>query len=405
MLKSSAGGEKRGRDDFAERLRPILFEVQPELAEPGLNDWLQEEYIPQMPNAVVFANGRFQGLVPKTDAEHGIGGHPGLIFRLMMVALLLGTNNIAISYSTKEDDETNPLSPETKVATIRKLIPNLKKEIVDLLKSKRFGETEVREKLDALDIKLFPLTNLFSTVAAVGKSFPGQKSLVMVTGLEKDKQGNDYNKYATTFKTLTGFTRVDFVLNSRQSESTISGTEIRAAVLNNYYDELGRYLLDAGFTNEAIIKKYGELIHEMKAKLSEPSQTELEYAETLQSYMILSALEKLDRLKELDLKSQEGSLDKIESQELDHLQKIEPSLRTFAVLEEDSGAASISASAGGGSYEEGGEEEGGEERGGKRRKRKTRKQKSKKSRKGRKSKTRKMKSRHTRGKNKNKNKK
>ena len=426
MSKSSSsaggGGEKKPAEGdsggssqkesklqtFAERLRLILFEVQPELAEPDLNDWLQKEDVPQMPNAVVFANGRFQGLVPKIDAEHGVGGHPGLIFRLMMVALLLGTDNIAISYSTKEDDDKNPLSPESKARMIRTLIPTLKEQIVALLIKNEFNPTEVREKLDALDIKLFPLTNLFSTVAAVGKSFPGQKNLVMVTGLEKDKQGNDYNKYATTFKNLSGFTGVDFVLNSRQSQYTISGTEIREAVLKNYYDELGRYLLDAGFTNEAILKEYGKLIHEMKTKLSEPSQTELEYAETLQTYMIFAALEKLDRLKELEIKAQKVGLDEIESQELDHLQEIESSLRTFAVLEEDPGAASATASAGGGFYEEEEGEEGGEEeRGGKRRKQKTRKQKLKKSRKARKTKTktRKIKSRRTRGKNKNKNKK
>jgi hypothetical protein len=392
-------GEKRGRDDFAERLRPILFDVQPELS---INDWLQEEDVPQMPNAVVFANGRFQGLFPKTDAEHGIGGHPGLIFRLILIALLLGTNNIAISYSIKEDDEKNPLAPSIKEDMITSLIKPMKEEIVALLKSRGFNPEEVREKLNALDIKLFPLTNLFSTVAAVGKSFPGQKSLVMVTGLEKDKQGNDYNKYATTFKTLTGFTGVDFVLNSRQSQSTISGTEIREAILNNYYDELGRYLLEANLTDENIIRNYGNLIHAMKVKLSEPSQTEEGYANTLLDNMIFSAFEKLDRLKELELKFQQGSLNEDEQQELAYLQSKEARLREFAVLKEDSGAASASAGGGSAEYDE--------ESGGKRRKkRKTRKQKSKKSRKGRKSKTRtrtrKIKPRHTRGKNKNKNKK
>ena len=403
MLKSSAGGgEKRGRDDFAERLRPILFEVQPELS---INDWLQHEDIPQMPNAVVFANGRFQGLFPKTDAEHGIGGHPGLIFRLILVALLLGTNNIAISYSIKEDDDTNPLSPETKTLIFNILIPALKKTIITLLTNDGFDPAEVRGKLDALNIKFFPLTILFKTVGSVGRSFQGENRLVMVTGLE-NKQGKDYNKYATTFETLREFTGVDFVLNSRQSKYTHSGSKIREAVLNNYYDELGRYLLEADLTSEEAIRAYGNIIYEMKIKLiGQASQTEDEYGEILLDNMIFAALEKLDKLKELDLKSQGGSLDKNEQEELAYLRSKEARLREFAVLEEDSGAASISASAGGGSYEEGGEEEGGEERGGKRRKRKIRKQKSKKSRKGRKSKTRKMKSRHTRGKNKNKNKK
>uniref|UniRef100_A0A6C0F5X2 Uncharacterized protein n=1 Tax=viral metagenome TaxID=1070528 RepID=A0A6C0F5X2_9ZZZZ len=400
---AAGGGEreeqpntKRGKSQtFAERLRPVLFEVQPELS---INDWLQHEDIPQMPNAVVFANGRFQGLFPKTDAEHGIGGHPGLIFRLMMVALLLGTNNIAISYSIKQDDEKNPLDPSSKEGMIRSLIEPMKEEIVALLTSRGFGETEVREKLNALNIKLFPLTNLFSTVAAVGKSFPGQKRLVMVTGLEKDKQGKDYNKYATTFKTLSGFTGVDFVLNSRQSSSTISGTEIREAVLNNYYDELGRYLLEANLTDENIIRNYGNLIYAMKMKIEgQASQTEEGYANTLLDNMILAAFEKLDRLKELELKAQEGSLNEDEQQELAYLQSKEVRLREFAVLKGDS-AAGGGSSAGGRSaeYEERGEE------GGKKRKQKTRKQKSKrskKSRKGRKIKTRKIKSTHTKRKN------
>ena len=405
MLKSSAGGgEKRVRDDFAERLRQILFEVQPELAEPGLNDWLQEEYIPQMPNAVVFANGRFQGLFPKTDAEHGIGGHPGLIFRLMLIALLLGTNNIAISYSTKEDDETNPLSSETKKQIFNILIPALKETIITLLTKNRFDPAEVRQKVAALNIQFFPLTNLFSTVGSVGRSFPGVKRLVMVTGLEQDRQGNDYNKYETTFKdpTKVGFTDVDFVLNSRQSQFTISGTKIREAVLNNYYDELGRYLLEANLTSEEAIRAYGNIIYEMKTKLiGQASQTEDEYANTLLDNMILAALEKLDRLKELVLKFQEGSLDENEGEELAYLRSKEAQLREFAVLEKDSG----SASAGGGSYED--EEESGGRRK-RRRRRRTRKQKSKKSKKSikdRKTGTRKLKPRHTRGKNKNKNKK
>jgi len=316
----------------------------------------------------------------------------------MMVALLLGTNNIAISYSIKQDDEKNPLDPSSKEGMIRSLIEPMKEEIVALLTSRGFGETEVREKLNALNIKLFPLTNLFSTVAAVGKSFPGQKRLVMVTGLEKDKQGKDYNKYATTFKTLSGFTGVDFVLNSRQSSSTISGTEIREAVLNNYYDELGRYLLEANLTDENIIRNYGNLIYAMKMKIEgQASQTEEGYANTLLDNMILAAFEKLDRLKELELKAQEGSLNEDEQQELAYLQSKEVRLREFAVLKGDS-AAGGGSSAGGRSaeYEERGEE------GGKKRKQKTRKQKSKrskKSRKGRKIKTRKIKSTHTKRKN------
>jgi len=397
---AGGGREKRGRDDFAERLRPVLFAVQPELS---INDWLQHEDIPQMPNAVVFANGRFQGLFPKTDAEHGIGGHPGLIFRLILVALLLGTNNIAISYSIKEDDDTNPLSPETKTLIFNILIPALKKTIITLLTNDGFDPAEVRGKLDALNIKFFPLTILFKTVGSVGRSFQGENRLVMVTGLE-NKQGKDYNKYATTFETLREFTGVDFVLNSRQSQYTISGSKIREAVLNNYYDELGRYLLEADLTSEEAIRAYGNIIYEMKIKLiGQASQTEDEYGEILLDNMIFAALEKLDKLKELDLKSQGGSLDKNEQEELAYLRSKEARLREFAVLEEDSGAASATASAGGGSYKE----EHLEEESGGRRRRRPRKQKSKKSRKGRKSKTRtrKMKYIYTRGKNKNKNKK
>lgn len=286
------------------------------LSIPG-NEWLGDKINPViMQNAFLYANGRFNGLVPGMTPEEGFGGHPGLLYKLITCALCYGVSNIGISISGKVDDKTNPLTYEDKVLKIQTIIAQLQANAIPnimVFLSQNPSLTELlptissvlESRMADLRIEIRQLINPFSIVLLFKELFedirrtPGTiRTLIMASGLEMSKTG-EYNKYERTFDRIVAsedfkgvidmskpFDRILFILTSRATGNTISGTEIRDLIVTGNYEQLARYLLCAGFTKDDLILLYGDLIYKVKTGLGyTASQTEEEYAYTLQAWM------------------------------------------------------------------------------------------------------------------------
>ena len=117
--------------DYKEILKTIFFYMNPELLTPKENEWLSQTT--QLDDTMLYANGRFQGLLPGLPDYQGYGGHPGLIFKLMMTAITFGITNIGISVSTKMGDEKNPLSFDQKRNKILQIISEFKHRIPNII--------------------------------------------------------------------------------------------------------------------------------------------------------------------------------------------------------------------------------------------------------------------------------
>ena len=149
----------------------------------------------------------------------------------------------------------------------------------------------------------------------------------MASGLELSKTKGEYNKYEHTFDKLVGseeekpFHSIYFILTSRETHDTISGTKIRELILNNEYEQLAQYLLEAGFTTDQLIRDYGSLIPSVKKGLkAQLSQEPDEYSITLQDWMMTHAfndLSELDELREKEPLTQEEAerLSELETRE------------------------------------------------------------------------------------------
>jgi len=265
---------------------------------PG-NEWMTQASS-DMTNTLLYANGRFQGLVPGLSPEDGYGGHPGLIYKLIVCALCFGIKYIGISVSKTVDNKKSPLTYGQKLPLIDAIIHQLETNvIVEILKY--FGESEqvkkiLEQRLAALKIHVEPLTNPFSMVLAFKNFFilPDGAKLIMATGLETKSDGTEYNKYAKTFDKLVGtgkpFESIGFILTSRKEiesdlrkPDTMSGTYIRRLILEKKYEEFAGYLFDAGFTTDELISLYGELILNIKEGMGvEASQDAQGYTDILQ---------------------------------------------------------------------------------------------------------------------------
>lgn len=244
---------------------------------PG-NEWMLTES--DMTNTLLYANGRFQGLVPGLSPREGYGGHPGLIYKLIVCALCYGIKYIGISVSKSVDNKKSPLTYDEKLPLITQIIKELEKNVVNNILAS-FGQNEqvktiLEQRLTALNIHVEPLTNPFSMSLAFKNFFelPDGSKLIMATGLETKSDGTEYNKYAKTFDKLVGeevigeekkpFSQVGFILTSRETGDTISGTKIRKLILSSNYSELAQFIKNADFTSEEFIQLYAQLIINVK---------------------------------------------------------------------------------------------------------------------------------------------
>jgi hypothetical protein len=260
---------------------------------PG-NEWMKQST--QMSNALLYANGRFQGLLPGLSPEDGYGGHPGLIYKLIICALCYGIGCIGISVSGKQDNDKNPLAYEDKLPIILSIIETLKSNVIKNIETyikhylTKEIKQEIQKRLVVLRIEIRQLTNPFSMVLTFKNEIFGitdGATLIMASGLEGTKTG-EKNKYENTFKSLTGqekpFASVGFILTSRKEHisksDTMSGTYIRGLISQRKYKEIAMYLLDAGFTSTELLTLYGRLIKEMRGE--QASQTDEEYKDELE---------------------------------------------------------------------------------------------------------------------------
>ena len=342
-----------------ETLKIIIERSFPEFI--SQNAWLISEQYP-LENSLLYANGRFQGLVPGLSDLEGYGGHPGLIFKLIVFALMLGITHIGISISIKVDTTTNPLPFEQKERLISIIIGQIKSQLPDiLLQNARAAGIEtdsdfmpfLQSKLSELQIHTMPLSNPIKNVTDLIDSLfdpPHINNLVMVTGLETKKSTNEeYNKYAKIFDSLitTGkVAHVKFIITSRQGHDNISGTKIRELILDREYEEIARLLLNADFSADEFLLAYGQHIRNVKEGLEEePSQEAEGYAETLQAHMMEMAMNSLARIEELKMLS-ERTVE--EEAELSTLLSLEEKLRRLITPMDSSGAKAAAAKLGGG---------------------------------------------------------
>ena len=248
---------------------------------PG-NEWMTK-VSSDMANTLLYANGRFQGLVPGLSPEDGYGGHPGLIYKLIVCALCFGINKIGISVSKSVDNKKNPLTYEQKINLIDAIIKELEKNVVNNILASFLENEQVKkileQRLVALRIHVEPLTNPFSMVLAFKKFFfnlHDVPKLIMATGLETKSDGTEYNKYAKTFDKLVGeqvlgeqekpFSQVGFILTSRETGDTMSGTIIRDLISSSNYAKLAEFIKNADFTSEEFIQLYAQLIINVKRR-------------------------------------------------------------------------------------------------------------------------------------------
>lgn len=332
-----------------ETLKIIIERYFPEFI--SQNAWLMSERYP-LEHSLLYANGRFQGLVPGLSDLEGYGGHPGLIFKLIVFALMLGITHIGISISIKVDTTTNPLPFEQKERLISIIIGQIKSQLPDiLLQNARTAGIEtdsdfmpfLQSKINELQIHSVPLSNPIKNVTELIDSLfvpPHINNLVMVTGLETKKSTNEeYNKYAKIFDSLITTRKVDhvkFIITSRQGRDNISGTKIRELILDRDYEEIARLLLNADFSADEFLLAYGQHIRNVKEGLEEePSQEAEGYAETLQAHMMEMAMNSLARIEELKMLS-DRTVE--EETELSTLLSVEEKLRRLITPMGSSGA-------------------------------------------------------------------
>jgi len=342
-----------------ETLKIIIERSFPEFI--SQNAWLMSERYP-LENSLLYANGRFQGLVPGLSDLEGYGGHPGLIFKLIVFALMLGITHIGISISIKVDTTTNPLPFDQKERLISIIIGHIKSQLPDiLLQNARASGIDtdsdfmpfLQRKLSELQIHTVPLSNPIKNVTDLIDSLfvpPHIDNLVMVTGLETKKSTNEeYNKYAKIFESLITARKVvhvKFIITSRKGRDNISGTKIRELILDRDYEEIARLLLNADFSADEFLLAYGRHIRNIKEGLEEePSQEAEGYAETLQSHMIELAMNSLARIEELKMLS-ERTVE--EDAELSTLLSVEEKLRRLITPIGSSGAKAAADELGGG---------------------------------------------------------
>lgn len=332
-----------------ETLKIIIERSFPEFI--SQNAWLMSERYP-LEHSLLYANGRFQGLVPGLSDLEGYGGHPGLIFKLIVFALMLGITHIGISISIKVDTTTNPLPFEQKERLISIIIGQIKSQLPDiLLQNARAAGIEtdsdfmpfLQSKISELQIHSVPLSNPIKNVTELIDSLfvpPHINNLVMVTGLETKKSTNEeYNKYAKIFDSLITTRKVDhvkFIITSRQGRDNISGTKIRELILDRDYEEIARLLLNADFSADEFLLAYGQHIRNVKEGLEEePSQEAEGYAQTLQTHMMEMAMNSLARMEELEMLP-ERTVE--EDAELSTLLSVEEKLRRLITPMDSSGA-------------------------------------------------------------------
>jgi len=283
----------------------------------ALNEWLRTPDM--MPSAMLYANGRFQGLFPGLPAGEGFGGHPGLLYKLLMCALCYGIPFIGISVSGTMDSTKNPLSYEQKEEILQDILAQLRIACVPLILSfaERVGYSgitaeQIEARVSGIRVEFQRLTNPFSMVLQFKDMFETESgthidTLIMASGLEASKSKGEYNKYGHTFDKLVGpededkpFQQIHFLLTSREGKDTISGTKIRELILSGDYEQLGRLALDAGFTTEKLMHDYGDMIPAVKLGLRRQlSQEQEEYKLSLQDWMVTHAFDDLQELNEL----------------------------------------------------------------------------------------------------------
>ena len=306
---------------------------------PG-NEWLQTQTTP-LSNALLYANGRFQGLFPGLPGEKGYGGHPGIIFKLIMTALCFQIPSIGISVSSKTDAEKNPVNLDKKKQVMEQIIANFRRLLPENIERNTNGEIPssiIRTKLENISIHIVPLVNPIATTISLKESFESSPNiLIMTSGLElNNKTGLEYNKYEKTFNSIVGpdqekpFKEIRFLLTSRLTKDKISGTVIRELVESNEYKQLAKYLFDAGFVDDDSLQLYGNLVANIKTGLShELSQPEEDYAFILSMYTHEIAR---DELEELSMLREKVALDEDENNRLSYLEKKEKFLNNYIAL-------------------------------------------------------------------------
>jgi len=161
-----------------------------------------DEKSTQMSNALLYANGRFQGLLPGLTPEDGYGGHPGLIYKLIICALCYGIECIGISVSGKQDNDKNPLAYEDKLPIILSIIQTLKSNVIENINTYIGNDLpeeikqEIQQRIDGLRIEIRQLTNPFSMVLTFKDEIFGiadGATLIMASGLEATKTGEKIN--------------------------------------------------------------------------------------------------------------------------------------------------------------------------------------------------------------------
>jgi hypothetical protein len=304
----------------------------------GLNRWMLDSE--DLSNSALYINGRFQGLFPGLSAKKGYGGHPGLIYKLLICAVCYNIKIVGITISARENvfetsepfietststnppskktakppkpvDLSNPLSYTDKYELMMLIIEKLKRDIsrtlTQYVQEERIGEIdgrnatdEINRRISELDIDINPLAGPIRDAAQLSVKLNPDlpKTLIMISGLEKKKEV-EVNKYASTFNTIIGsdkpFQDVKFILTSRSSIDTQSGTQIRKLMESSNYGELARYLVNAGFLDPELIQKYGEIIPKFKRGLQRTlSSDDAEYPDKLLREMKTAATEKLD---------------------------------------------------------------------------------------------------------------
>ena len=346
MMDETQFQNKRSRTSSVETLLKDYFmdNILPEnsLNIPG-NEWLQTQTTP-LSNALLYANGRFQGLFPGLPGEKGYGGHPGIIFKLIMTALCFQIPSIGISVSSKTDAEKNPVNFDKKKQVMEQIIANFRRLLPENIERDTNGEISssiIRTKLENIRIHIVPLVNPIATTISLKESFESSPNiLIMTSGLElNNKTGLEYNKYEKTFNSIVGpeqekpFKEIRFLLTSRLTKDKISGTVIRELVESNEYKQLAKYLFDAGFVDDDSLQLYGNLVANIKTGLSHQlSQPEEDYAFILSMYTHEIARDELEELSVLREKKYTASLDEDEQNRLSYLEKKENFLNNYIAL-------------------------------------------------------------------------
>jgi hypothetical protein len=246
---------------------------------------------------LIFVNGRYHGLIPGTTPENYYGGHPGLFYQLLLNALCLKIPNVLIIMSALQDEGPEgkfPIDHTKKETFIRVLIEIMKNNlvgniIIDYPELEAHREY-LKEQVSRIDVTIAPMGAghpllhpiYYTKIAELGIT---SEQTMMVTGLEekteqqKVKESHEiqqeskrrqitiwYNKYADRFP------GAKFLLLGRSGG--ISGTTIRAAIGEQDYDRIAKWLIDAKMTDEESLILFGKIIHAINHSEDTDSQEE-----------------------------------------------------------------------------------------------------------------------------------